>query len=98
MDENNCLHHGIREIPFKLVYGQNPLCGINGLPILSNDMALRLRTESNIAEFYGHQPEFNLESITFDGGLIVENRLGTHAEMMIGKKNLCLRETHRQTL
>ena len=74
---NNCLLHGLREIPFKPVYGQNPICGINGLPILSNDMALRLRTERHIAEFYGHQPEFNLESITYDGGKVNENRLNT---------------------
>ena len=63
-----------------LVYVQNPICGINGLPTLSNDIALRIRTESDIAEFYGHQPEFNLESITYDGGKVNENRLDTQEE------------------
>ena len=48
-------------ISFKLVYGHNPLCCINRLPMLSRELALKPRTENDIAEFYGIQSDLNLE-------------------------------------
>ena len=56
-------------------YGQNPICGINRLPILSRDLALQLRTESDIAEFYGIHSESNLENYTKRGAQIENVRM-----------------------
>ena len=58
---NTAYHHGIRNLPYKLVFGQNPICGIRGLPLLSEDLASTLHTEEDLAKFYTNNQNARLD-------------------------------------
>ena len=49
---NTAFHRGLKQTPYKLVFGQNPICGIRDLPLLSDELAMSLRTEAELIAFY----------------------------------------------
>ena len=60
---NTSYHSGIRNKPYKLVFGQNPICGIMNLPLLSEEIAESLRTEEDVALHYGAELNVPLEEV-----------------------------------
>ena len=49
---NTSYHHGIKNVPYKLAYGQNPRVGISQLPI-DKQVLSALATEAEISELIG---------------------------------------------
>ena len=60
---NTSYHSIIRNKPYKLVFGQNPICGIMNLPLLSEEIAQSLRTEEDVAVHYSAEQNVQLEEV-----------------------------------
>ena len=60
---NTAYHHGLKNPPYKLVFGQDPICGIRGLPLLSDDVAQVIHTEEDLAMFYASNPNADLSKV-----------------------------------
>ena len=44
--------HGMRNVPYKVLFGQDPICGIRSLSLLSEDLANTPHIEEDLARFY----------------------------------------------
>ena len=60
---NTSHHSSLKQTPYKLVFGQRSIYGINGLALLSGEFSKTIRTESDLSKFYNVEEDRDLSHI-----------------------------------
>ena len=93
---NTSYHSGLKQTPYKLVFGQRPICGINGLPLLSDEFSKTIRTESDLCKFYNAEEDGDLSQINIAPKSLLRSMESTTKSVLFtaSSENPLLRESN----